>query len=144
MKKTGLYIGSRHDIIPLVVFPNIQRWIYIDSLPVYEAGFEEDNYPKAKKQELYLKDVETEMAKAGFQKEGEVPKEKMLVFKKRKREVYYFHSTFFPDVTPKQKNLMKDVTYLYLAAFTPDKVVLDMVCQTKPLTLLILACCLVL
>jgi hypothetical protein len=137
MPKTGLYIGSRHDIVPLLVFPNIQRWIYMDGIPVFKAGFEEDEYPAATRLERYLKDVQTEMKKAGFTLVKSEPKQKMLVFQKGKREVVYFHSTVFPDCTKKQKELMKDVTFLFLKAFTPDKVVLSMVKQTKPLTLLI-------
>jgi hypothetical protein len=137
MPKTGLYIGSRHDIVPLLVFPNIQRWIYIDGIPVIKAGFEEDEYRAATRLERYLKDVEREMMKAGFMLVKSEPKQKMLVFQKGKREVVYFHSTVFPECTKKQKELMKDATFLFLKAFTPDKVVLSMVNQTKPLTLLI-------
>jgi hypothetical protein len=139
MPKTGLYIGCRHDIVPLLVFPNVQRWIYIDGIPVYKAGFEEEEYPAATRLERYLNDVEGEMKKAGFTLVKSEPKQKMLVFQKGKREVYYFHSTVFPECTKKQKELMKDATFLFLKAFTPDKVVLSMVNQTKPLTLLIWA-----
>jgi hypothetical protein len=135
--KTGLYIGSRDDIIPLLVFPEIQRWIYIDAVPAMKAGFQEDDYPADKRLEMYLKDICFELGKAGFELARQEPKHKMLVFQKGKREVYYFHSTVFPACTKKQKDLMCDATYLYMSAFTPDKSVLSMVCQTKPLTLLI-------
>jgi hypothetical protein len=53
MPDVGLYIGSRHDIIPLLLIPKINRWIYIDPLPVYKAGFEEDKYPAHLKKEMY-------------------------------------------------------------------------------------------
>jgi hypothetical protein len=133
----GLYVGSRHDIIPLLLFPDIPRWIYMDSLPVYNAGFEEDQYPKDKKKDMYFADVEKELRKAGFSLDTRDDDENVLVFKQGKREVYFFHSTFFPKCSNLQKQLLKEVNYMYLSAYCPDRIVLDMVCKTKPLTLLI-------
>ena len=137
MPNVGLYIGSRHDIIPLLLFPEIKRWIYMDSLPVYKACFEEDKYPKGLKKEMYLADVEKEFTKAGFKSDNRNDKERLCVFKNGKREVYFFHSTFFPRCSKKQRTLMKDVNYIYLSAYCPDRIVLNMICKTKPLTLLI-------
>jgi hypothetical protein len=134
-----LYIGSRHDIMPLLLFPEIKRWIYIDSLPVYSAGFKEDNYPKNMKKEMYLADAEKEFVKAGFTLDIRNDDEKCVLFKNEKRdsEVYFFHSTFFPKCSLKQRKLMKDVNYIYLSAYCPDRIILNMICKTKPLTLLI-------
>ena len=137
MPDVGLYIGSRHDIIPLLLFPEIKRWIYIDSLPVFNAGFKEDDYPKALKKEMYFADVEKEFEKAGFSLYNKVDSDKLLLFKNGKREVYFFHSTFFPKCSVLQRKLMKDVNYIYLAAYCPERIVLDMICKTKSLTLLI-------
>ena len=137
MPNVGLYIGSRHDIIPLLLFPEIKRWIYMDSLPVYLAGFEEDKYPKGLKKEMYLEDVEKEFEKAGFKSDNRNDNERLILFKNGKREVYFFHSTFFPRCSKKQRTLMKDVNYIYLSAYCPDRIVLNMICKTKPLTLLI-------
>ena len=136
MSDVGLYIGSRHDIIPLLLFPEIQRWIYMDSLPVYNAGFEEDKYPKHLKNEMYFADVEKEFNKAHFSLDSR-NHENLLLFKHGKKEVYFFHSTFFPACSTLQKQLLKQVNYIYLSAYCPDRVILDMVCKTKPLTLLI-------
>jgi hypothetical protein len=133
----GLYVGSRHDIIPLLLFPEITRWVYMDSLPVYNAGFEEDKYPKDQKKEMYFADVEKELSKAGFSLDTRNDHEKLLLFKQGKQEVYFFHSTFFPTCSMLQKQLLKEVNYMYLSAYCPDRIVLDMVCKTKPLTLLI-------
>ena len=137
MPDVGLYIGSRHDIIPLLLFPEIKRWIYMDSLPVYKAGFEEDKYPKDLKKDMYLADVQTELGKAGYTLDNRNDNEKLILFKKDKREIYYFHSTFFPKCSQLQKKLMKEVNYIYLSAYCPDRIVLNMICKTKPLTLLI-------
>lgn len=142
MPDVGLYIGSRHDIIPLLVFPEIKRWIYIDSLPVYKAGFKEDKYPKGMKKEMYLADVQIELGKAGYTLDNRNDNERLLLFKNGKskngtREIYYFHSTFFPKCSFLQRTLMKDVNYLYLSAYCPERIVLNRVCKTKPLTLLI-------
>jgi hypothetical protein len=137
MPDIGLYIGSRHDIIPLLLFPEIKRWIYMDSLPVYEAGFEEDNYPKSLKKEMYLADAEKEMSKVGFKLSVRNDDDKCVLFKNEKREVYFFHSTFFPKCSLKQRTLMKDVNYIYLSAYCPNRIILNMICKTKPLTLLI-------
>lgn len=142
MPDVGLYIGSRHDIIPLLVFPEIKRWIYIDSLPVYHAGFKEDKYPKGLKKEMYLTDVQTELGKAGYTLDNRNDNERLLLFKNGKsnngtREIYYFHSTFFPKCSFLQRTLMKDVNYLYLSAYCPERIVLNRVCKSKPLTLLI-------
>ena len=137
MSDVGLYIGSRHDIIPLLLFPEIKRWIYMDSLPVYNAGFEEDKYPKRKKKDMYLADVEKEFTKTGFSLDNRDDNENLLLFKKSGREVYFFHSTFFPKCSVLQKKMLKDVNYMYFAAYCPDRIVLDMICKTKPLTLLI-------
>jgi hypothetical protein len=139
MPDVGLYIGSRHDIIPLLVFPEMKRWIYIDSLPIYKAGFEEDKYPKHLKKEMYLRDVCLEVAKTGYVLSERNDKERFILFKNgvRESEIYYFHSTFFPKCSYMQRRLMKDVNYLYLSAYCPERIVLNMVCKTKPLTLLI-------
>jgi hypothetical protein len=137
MSDVGLYIGSRHDIIPLLLFPEIKRWIYMDSLPVYNAGFEEDKYPKRQKKEMYFADVEKEFEKAGFLLDNRDDNDNLLFFKKGDLEVYFFHSTFFPKCSVLQKKLLKDVNYMYFAAYCPDRIVLDMICKTKPLTLLI-------
>jgi len=147
MPDVGLYIGSRHDIIPLLLFPKINRWIYIDPLPVYKAGFEEDKYPTHLKKEMYLTDVQNEFTKAGFVFHERRDNERLLIFNNGKsnndrsnnyaRELYYFHSTFFPKCSYMQRTLMKDVNYLYLSAYCPERIVLNMVCKTKPLTLLI-------
>ena len=137
MPDVGLYIGSRHDIIPLLLFPEIKRWIYIDSLPVYNAGFKEDTYPKYLKKDMYLADAETEFGKAGFKLDIRNDKDKLLLFKNEKREVYFFHSTFFPKCSHKQKELLSEVNYIYLSAYCPDRIILNMICKTKPLTLLI-------
>jgi hypothetical protein len=140
MPDVGLYIGSRHDITPLVLFPEIKRWIYIDSLPVYNAGFKEDEYPKDKKKEMYLIDVQTELIKAGFELKEKNDKERFLLFKNGKCELYYFHSTFFPKCSDMQRTLLKDVNYLYLSAYCPDRIILNMVCKIKPLTILLWGC----
>ena len=132
----GLYVGSRHDIIPLLLFPRIRRWIYMDALPEYEAGFEEDEYGK-QKDHMYFQDCEKEMTKAGYDLNKQNPKQRLLLFKKGDREVYFFHSTTFPNVTPYQRSLLRDVSFLFLKAFVPHKSVLSMVCPTKPFTLLI-------
>lgn len=137
MPDVGLYIGSRHDILPLLLFPDIKRWIYIDPLPVYHAFFKEDNYPKDKKKEMYLDDVQTELTKAGYELKDKNDKENLLFFKNGKCEVYFFHSTFFPKCSHMQRTLMKDVNYLYLSAYDPESIILNMVCKIKPLTLLI-------
>ena len=119
------------------MFPEIKRWIYIDSLPVYHAGFEEDNYPKHLKKEMYLADVCVEFTKAGYTLNERNDDERLMLFKNGAREVYYFHSTFFPKCSFMQRTLMKDVNYLYLYAYCPEIIVLNMICKTKPLTLLI-------
>jgi hypothetical protein len=137
MPDVGLYIGSRHDIIPLLLFPEIKRWIYMDSLPVYLAGFKEDKYPKSLKKEMYLEDVEKEFTKGGFSLDNRNDKERLCVFKNVKREIFYFHSTFFPKCSVLQRKLMSDVNYIYLSAYCPNRIVLNMICKTKPLTLLI-------
>jgi len=137
MPNVGLYIGSRHDIIPLLLFPEMKRWIYIDPLPVYLAGFKEDKYPKHMKKEMYLRDVCVEFEKAGYGLNERNDKERLMLFKNGKSEVYYFHSTFFPKCSYMQRMLMKSVNYLYLSAYCPDRIILNMICKTKPLTLLI-------
>ena len=137
MPDVGLYIGSRHDIIPLLLFPEIKRWIYIDSLPVYLAGFKEDKYPKHLKKEMYLADVQIEFTKAGYILNERNDRERLMLFKNGAREVYYCHSTFFPKCSFMQRTLMKDVNYLYLSAYCPERIVLNMICKIKPLTLLI-------
>ena len=137
MPDVGLYIGSRHDIIPLLLFPEIKRWIYIDPLPVYLAGFKEDKYPKHLKKEMYLVDVQIEFAKAGYTLDERNDRERLMIFKNGAREVYYFHSTFFPKCSFMQRTLMKCVNYIYLSAYCPERIVLNMICKTKPLTLLI-------
>jgi len=129
----GLYIGSRHDITPLKVL-SIKSWIYMDALPNMKAGFEEDNYSK---KSYYLDDVVEEFKKVGFELQEHDKKENMMVFKDKERSVVYFYNVIFPKCSALQLKLLKTVTSIYLCAFDPDRKILNMIHQTKPITIYI-------
>lgn len=129
----GLYIGSRHDTTPLKVL-SIKSWIYMDALPNYKAGFEEDNYSK---KSYYLDDVIEEFKKVDFELQEHDKKENMMLFKNNNRNVIYFYNVLFPKCTPLQLKLLKSVTSIYLCAFDPDSKILNMIHQTKPIIIYI-------
>ena len=129
----GLYIGSRHDTTPLKVL-SIKSWIYMDALPNYKAGFEEDNYSK---KSYYLDDVVEEFKKVDFVLEQHDKKENMMLFKNNTRSVVYFYNVIFPKCTALQLKLLKTVSSIYLCAFDPDRKILNMIEQSKPITIYI-------
>ncbi len=98
----GLYIGSRHDTTPLKVL-SIKSWIYMDALPNYKAGFEEDNYSQ---KSYYLDDVVEEFKKVGFELQDHDKKENMMVFKNNTRSVVYFYITI--------KIIENSIIYLFM------------------------------
>ena len=132
----GLYIGSRHDTTPLKVL-SIKSWIYMDALPNMKAGFEEDNYSN---KSYYFDDVVEEFKKVGFELQEHNKKENMMLFKDTKigpRSVVYFYNVIFPKCTTLQIKLLKNVTSIYLCAFDPDRKILNMIHQTKPIIIYI-------
>lgn len=127
----AVYIGSRHDTTPLKML-SIKNWIYIDALPNMKAGFEEDNYSK---KSYYLDDVIEEFKKGGFDLQEHNKKETMMLFKNNTRYVVYFYNVVFPKCSSLQLKLLKNVTSIYLCAFDPDRKILNMIHQTKPITI---------
>jgi hypothetical protein len=127
----AVYIGSRHDTTPLKML-SIKNWIYIDALPNMKAGFEEDNYSK---KSYYLDDVIEEFKKVGFELQEHDKKERMMLFKNNTRYVIYFYNVVFPKCSSLQLKLLKNVTSIYLCAFDPDRKILNMIHQTKPITI---------
>jgi hypothetical protein len=132
----GLYIGSRYDTTPLKVL-SIKSWIYMDALPNMKAGFDEDNYSN---KSYYFHDVIEEFKKVGFELQEDNKKENMMLFKETKsgtRSVVYFYNVIFPKCTTLQIKLLKNITSIYLCAFDPDCKILNMIHQTKPITIYI-------
>ena len=126
----SVYIGSRHDTTPLKVLS--KSWIYIDALPNMKAGFEEDYYSK---KSYYLDDVIEEFKKVGFELQEHNKKESMMLFKNNSRHVAYFYNVIFPKCSSILSKLLKTVTSIYLCAFDPDRKILNMIHQTKPITI---------
>lgn len=126
----SVYIGSRHDTTPLKILS--KSWIYIDALPNMKAGFEEDHYSK---KSYYLDDVIKEFKKVDFQIEEHNKKENMMLFKNNSRYVAYFYNVIFPKCSQVLLKLLKTVTSIYLCAFDPDRKILNMIHQTKPITI---------
>lgn len=126
----SVYIGSRHDTTPLKILS--KSWIYIDALPNMKAGFEEDNYSK---KSYYLDDVIEEFKKVGFDLQEHNKKDSMMLFKNNSRCVAYFYNVIFPKCSSILLKLLKTVTSIYLCAFDPDRKILNMIHQTKPITI---------
>jgi len=129
MEFEAVYIGSRHDTRPLALS---KSWIYMDALPNIKAGFEEDHYSK---KSYYLDDVIGEFNKNDFELREHNKIENMMVFQQNKRTVVYFYNVLFPKCTALQLKLLKNVTSIYLSAFDPDRKLLNMIHQTKPITI---------
>lgn len=130
MEFEGVYIGSRHDTTPLKVLS--KSWIYIDALPNMKAGFEEDHYSNKLD---YLDDVIKEFKKVGFDLQEHNKKNSMMLFKNNSRYVAYFYNVTFPKCSSLLLKLLKTVTSIYLCAFDPDRKILNLIHQTKPITI---------
>ena len=130
MEFESVYIGSRYDTTPLKFLS--KSWIYIDALPNMKAGFEEDYYSK---KSYYLDDVIEEFKKVGFELQEHNKKESMMLFKNNSRRVAYFYNVIFPKCSSMLLKLLKTVTSIYLCAFDPDRKILNMIHQTKPITI---------
>jgi hypothetical protein len=127
----AVYIGSRHDTTPLSVL-SITSWIYIDALPNMKAGFQEDHYTR---KSYYLDDVVEEFKKVDLTLQEHNKKENMMLFKNKTRCVVYFYNVLFPKCSSLLLKLLKNVTSIYLCAFDPDRKILNMIHQTKPITI---------
>jgi hypothetical protein len=125
--KVAVYVGCRDDVVPLLVFPEVKQWIFIDALPDYTAALKDEYInKKVNKKDMYLNSVENKMSKVNFTLKHRDEKERLLVFVNGPRECWFFYSTFDPDYTPLQKRLMKKATYLYVSAFTPEFTILKL------------------
>ena len=131
MEFEGVYVGSRHDTTPLKVL-SVKSWIYVDALPNMKAGFEEDNYSK---KSYYLDDVIEEFKKVGFDLQEHNKKDSVILFKHNSRCVAYFYNVIFPKCSSLLLKLLKTVTSIYLCAFDPDRKLLNMIHQIKPITI---------
>jgi len=129
--KKGLYIGCRDDIRPIIFFNDINEWIFIDALPNFDAGYDENHNEKK-----YLEMVESSFLKINLIKTKHSINKKMIIFQRKNKEVIYFYNTLFPDCTNFQLKLLKNVNYIFLSAFDPHRKILNMI-SSKNLTIVI-------
>jgi hypothetical protein len=67
----------------------------------------------------------------------------MMLFKNNSRYVAYFYNVIFPKCSSLLLKLLKTVTSIYLCAFDPDRKILNMIHQTKPITIYFMLHCII-
>jgi hypothetical protein len=98
MLDTAVYVGAGTDIIPLLLFRNVGKFIYIDSQPLTEFGSLEPRPQYARPNFPYIFD--TTIAKFGFRKiSSDDPNKHVYVHPIKQITLKYYMSVCFPKVS---------------------------------------------
>lgn len=120
----AIYVGAGTDILPLLCYPNIKEWIYIDSQPNNEFG---PKYVKEFSRPYFINEFinkffmfEFEINSVSYKKEFI----EFINFKTDQRIKYYFN-TYLPDKIDKVKDVIKEWDTLIVAGHHPDSCIMD-------------------
>ena len=116
----AVYIGAGINIIPIILFRNIETFIYIDSKP----DFIDKNY-----RTKFFWNFHDTITKVGYYKIRNIDNTNLHRYKHSSRhtEVLYFMNTNFPTgLTQLAKDYIKQASVLICCGYNPNKVILDL------------------
>lgn len=140
MTKKGVYVGSLNDITPLVLFDDIDTWVYIGMMPNGLANLGDILKPPKLNNETIIdwyltnKDsffdiIEKNMNIAGLSLVENDKENKVMIFKRDNvATVYYiYNTTFYHGLTEFHKSLLQYISVIYICGFIPDYRILNFV-----------------
>jgi hypothetical protein len=123
---TAVYIGAGIDVLPLLLFRNIRRFIYIDSQPLTEFGSCE-LHEQFSRPNFTMNFTQT-MKKIGYNKVYKRAENLYeYVHHTRMTEVLYFMNNRFPHALDELAHTyIKTASILIGCGYNPDKSIIDM------------------
>jgi len=130
-----IYIGALHDITPLITLPNVDEFVFVDSMPNGD-GFDEpfclgDRFIHCIKHndspiDAFINVLRRNFTFAEYEFVSHEIKKRIIIFKKGSKTLYYIYNTVFPNqLIKKHRNLLKGADYLFVAGFFPHKKIRD-------------------
>ena len=127
---TLLYVGAFNDPVPLVLFPDIDTFVYVDQAPSDQldhwgqdciGAFESQNL------NVFVSFILNNLRNTGHRL-GEIRIDNSqnylkikLIKDARVKTVHYFYNTVFPEVCPDLlQSFLSQITHWYICGYTPD------------------------
>ena len=129
----AIYVGAGTDILPLLCYPDIKDWIYIDSQPNNEFGHE---YVKEFSRPYFINDVINKFIMFEFKiyNLDEINDLIEFINPKTNQRIKYYFNTYLPDSIDKVKDAIQGWNIIIVAGHHPDSCVMDYKREDYPLT----------
>lgn len=120
----AIYVGAGNDILPLLCYPNIKKWIFIDSQPNNEFGPE---YVEEFSRPYFINDVINKFFMFEFEINRLDDKEDFIEFInfKTDQKIKYYFNTYLPDNIDQVQEEVKGWDTLIVAGHHPDSCIMD-------------------
>ena len=138
--KKAIYVGCGTDILPILSYPEIKEWIYLDSLPNNEFGPE---YNKDYCHPYFVNDLINQFTMFGFTLKAntkdiiESNNDNMVEFinTNTDQHVKVCINTYLPDSIDNVKDEIKDWDTLFVIGHHPDSCIMQYRSTTYPSTM---------
>lgn len=129
----AIYVGAGTDILPLLCYPDIKEWIYIDSLPNNEYGPE---YVEDFSRPYFINDIINNFNMFGFKIDNLKKDNELIEFtnSKTKQHIKFYLNTYLPDNINKVKYAIQDWDTLIVSGHHPDSCIMNYKRLNYPLT----------
>jgi hypothetical protein len=137
--QNALYIGAGTDLIPVIIFSNIHKFIFVDSQPFSEHGThtyisatniskkvdKKDRFGNCFSRPNFIPTLTKVMNNNNFIKESETDEYLLYYSKETNQTIKYYYSCAFPEyISNELINDMKTCNTLIIAGHDPHKEVL--------------------
>ena len=123
-----VYGGAGMDFLPVLYFPNVHQFIFIDWLPkCYDDRTEQEEYEK----------LDQAAKDSGLQKVSYNPQSSLHIYFHPKNEqyVYYYTNTRLPDdLHGDVRDAIEGWDAIYISGYFPHECLLDAAVKDSPLT----------
>ncbi len=127
----AIYIGAGEDIRPLICYPEIKNWIYVDSQPNNEFGPE---YYQPFSRPEFINDVTNHFRMVGFNLKNNNNDILDFFNSTTKQRVIYCINIYIPDSIDKIKYYLKGWDTLIDSGHHPDISIMNLTRRNYPLT----------
>jgi len=137
--QNAIYIGAGTDLIPVIIFSNIQKFIFVDSQPFSEHGTQtyvsstniskkvekKNRFENCFSRNEFIPNLNKVMTNNNFIKESETDEYFLYYNKETNQTIKYYYSCAFPEyISNDLINDMKACNTLIIAGHDPHKEVL--------------------
>ena len=129
----AIYVGAGNDILPLLCYPDIKEWIYIDSQPNNEFGPE---YVEEFSRPYFINDVINKFFMFEFEINKLDDNKEFIEFINFKTDqmIKYYFNTYLPNNIEKVKEEIQGWDTLIVAGHHPDSCIMDYKRRNYPST----------